>query len=117
MVRAIKLNLNYTLLSLTFMGKNTYSEKGSILYWLTATVNWKVPITKYRYLETTAQLIWGMLFGAVGFGYFLYGKKQRAIVPLTSGIVLLIFPYFITNTYILVTVGVGLITLPYFVRI
>ena len=28
-------------------------------------------------LGSVAVLIWGMLFGAIGFGYFLYGKKQR----------------------------------------
>lgn len=33
----------------------------------------------------TAQLMWGMAFGSVGLGYFVYGKKQRAVVPLLCG--------------------------------
>ena len=35
---------------------------------------------------TTAQLLWGVLFGSIGFGYFLYGKKQRAIAPFLCGL-------------------------------
>ncbi len=65
----------------------------------------------------TSLLIWGMLFGAIGLGYFTYGKKQRAVVPLVVGIALFVFPYFITNIYLLVATGVGLAVLPYFVKI
>lgn len=68
-------------------------------------------------LGSVAVLIWGMLFGAIGFGYFLYGKKQKAIVPLCVGIVLCASPYFIANVYVLVGVGVTLIVIPYFVRV
>ena len=62
-------------------------------------------------------LLWGVLFGAVGFGYFLYGKKQRAVVPLLSGIALMVVPYFISNSWVLVLVGAALVAVPYFVRL
>jgi hypothetical protein len=65
----------------------------------------------------TALLMWGMLFGAIGFGFFLYGKKHKAIIPLCVGIVLCVFPYFIANVYALVMVGVILVAIPYFVRV
>ncbi len=68
-------------------------------------------------MEDTAQLLWGVIFGAIGLGFFVYGKKQKAIVPLMAGIALFIFPYFISNVYLLVIVGAGLVALPYFVRI
>jgi len=68
-------------------------------------------------LGNVAVLIWGMLFGAIGFGYFLYGKKQKAIIPLGVWIVLCVFPYFIDNVYVLVGVGVILVAIPYFVRV
>ena len=68
-------------------------------------------------MEGTSLLIWGMIFGAIGLGFFTYGKKQRAIVPLFSGIALFVFPYFISNVYMLVIVGVILVALPYFARI
>jgi hypothetical protein len=68
-------------------------------------------------VENTAQLIWGLVFGSIGFGFFIYGRKQRAVVPLMTGIALFIFPYFISNIYMLVIVGSVLVALPYFVRI
>ena len=66
---------------------------------------------------STSLLLWGVLFGSVGLGFFIYGKKQAAIVPLVCGLVLMILPYFISNTIPLVAIGVALIALPYFVRI
>jgi predicted membrane protein len=68
-------------------------------------------------MEGSSLLIWGMVFGAIGLGFFTYGKRQKAIVPLFTGIALFIFPYFISNVYMLVIIGVILMTLPYFVRI
>lgn len=68
-------------------------------------------------MESSAQLIWGMVFGAIGLGFFLYGKRQKAAVPLMAGIALFIFPYFISNVFLLVIVGSVLVALPYFVRI
>jgi hypothetical protein len=68
-------------------------------------------------MEGTSLLVWGVVFGAIGLGFFVYGKKQKALVPLFSGIALFVFPYFISNVYILVIVGVILVVLPYFVRI
>jgi hypothetical protein len=61
--------------------------------------------------------MWGMLFGAIGFGFFLYGRKQKSVVPLITGIALSVVPYFIANVYVLVIVGVILVAIPYFVRI
>lgn len=63
-----------------------------------------------------SSLLWGLLFGSAGLGFFLYGKKQQAFVPLLCGLALMIFPYFVSNTFLLVAIGVALIALPYFVR-
>ncbi len=65
---------------------------------------------------STAVLIWGMIFGAIGFGFFLHGKKQKAVVPLITGIALCVVPYFIANVYALVMVGVILMAVPFVVR-
>ncbi|MEK7352613.1 MAG: hypothetical protein AAB177_17200 [Nitrospirota bacterium] len=67
--------------------------------------------------DNTAVLIWGLLFGSIGFGFFLYGKKQKAVVPLVTGIVLCVIPYFIANVYVLVGVGVVLMAIPFVVRV
>jgi hypothetical protein len=68
-------------------------------------------------IDSTAVLLWGLLFGSIGFGFFLYGKKQKAVVPLITGIALCVVPYFIANVYVLVMVGAILMVIPFFVRI
>ncbi len=68
-------------------------------------------------MDSTSTLIWGMLFGSIGLGFFIYGKRQKAVVPLLTGIALFVFPYFIPNVTILVIVGVILVAVPYFLRI
>jgi hypothetical protein len=62
-------------------------------------------------------LLWGLLFGSLGAGYFVYGKKQGALVPLLCGIALIVFPYFVTNTILLVAIGLVLAAVPYFIRL
>lgn len=61
-------------------------------------------------------LLWGLLFSSIGLGFFLYGKKQRAAVPLVCGLVLMIYPYFIPNVIALVAIGLVLIAVPYFFK-
>jgi len=61
-------------------------------------------------------LIWGFLFSTIGLGFFMYGKKQKALVPLACGLVLMIYPYFMPNAIVLVIVGLVLVAIPYFVR-
>ena len=68
-------------------------------------------------MTDTSQLMWGVLFGGIGLGFFLYGKKQKAVVPLFAGIALMAFPYVVTNTYALVGIGLALIMLPFIVRL
>jgi len=64
-----------------------------------------------------ASLILELLFSAAGVGYFVYGKKQRATIPLVCGILLMVFPYFVSSTVLLVILGAGLLALPYFMRL
>ena len=62
-----------------------------------------------------SSLLWGTLFGSLGFGYFLYGKKQGAVMPLVCGLLLMVFPYFISGTALLVLIGLVLAALPWFI--
>ena len=68
-------------------------------------------------MDDPSLLLWGVVFGSIGLGFFIYGKKQKAVVPLVTGIALCIFPYFISNVYLLVFGGVALMAIPYFVRL
>jgi len=47
---------------------------------------------------------------------FVYGKKQKAIIPFLSGIGLMVFPYFISNAVILVIAGIILAVLPFVIK-
>lgn len=58
-------------------------------------------------------MIFSILFGSIGMGYFVYGKKQQTAAPLIAGIGLCIFPYFVANVYLMVLVGIVLIVLPW----
>lgn len=62
-------------------------------------------------------LWWGLLFGSIGLGFFMYGKRQKAPVPLVCGIGLMVFPYFVSSNWGMVLVGAALIAITYFVRI
>ena len=64
-----------------------------------------------------APLLWGVLFSSIGLGYFIYGKRQGAPVPLVCGIGLMVFPYFVSNSWAMVLVGSALMAVPYFVRL
>ena len=65
---------------------------------------------------TATSLFLGVLFGSIGLGFFIYGRKQRKVVPLLCGIVLMIVPYFIPNTWLLFAAGAVLVAVPYFIR-
>ncbi|MGB6010792.1 MAG: hypothetical protein WBI57_05950 [Desulfobacterales bacterium] len=43
-------------------------------------------------MNSTSTLMWGMIFGSIGLGFFVYGKKQKAVIPLISGIGLIVVP-------------------------
>jgi hypothetical protein len=62
-------------------------------------------------------LFFGLIFGSVGLGFFIYGKQQKAAVPLVCGLALMVFPYFVSNSIVLVVIGGALIMIPYYVRI
>jgi hypothetical protein len=59
---------------------------------------------------------WGLLFGTLGIGYFVYGKRQRMVVALASGIALMVFPYFVSNAMLIVLIGALLLALPFLFR-
>ncbi len=67
-------------------------------------------------MTSEAAILWGLLFGSIGLGFFLYGRKQRLVVPLVCGLGLMVYPYFMSSTTPLVLVGIVLMAIPYFVR-
>ena len=67
-------------------------------------------------MDNSATLMWGLLFGSIGMGYLLYGKKQQRGIALLSGVVLCVLPYFVPNVFLMILIGIFFMTLPYFIR-
>lgn len=64
-----------------------------------------------------ATLWWGLLFGSIGLGYVIYGRQQRAAIPMGCGIALMVFPYVVSNSWAMVLIGAALTALPWIVRL
>ena len=54
-------------------------------------------------------LVGGLLFGAIGFFAFVSGKRLASFKTMGIGVVLMGYPYFVSNTAVLYLVGVGLV--------
>ena len=67
-------------------------------------------------MSTEAWLFSGLIFGSIGSGYALYGKKQHRPVALLSGIGLIAFPYFVETLTATLAIGLALMALPFLVR-
>ena len=66
---------------------------------------------------TAASLFWGVLVSSIGLGFFIYGRKQRLVVPLLCGSALMIFPYFVSSPIWLVVIGGVLMAVPFLVSL
>lgn len=63
----------------------------------------------------TGSLFWGFLFGSIGTGYFIYGKKQQHFVALASGLGLWVIPY-VATTALMIPLSGALMALPFVLR-
>lgn len=57
-----------------------------------------------------ASLIWG----SVGMGYFVYGKKQGSWVPMIGGVLMMALSYFISSALLMSLACVALMVGVYF---
>lgn len=64
---------------------------------------------------TTSLIFLGLIFGSVGTGYCVYGRRQGAPVPFLSGVLLIAVPYLISNLALLLIVGVVLALAPFLI--
>jgi ABC-type transport system involved in multi-copper enzyme maturation permease subunit len=65
----------------------------------------------------TTLIFTGLIFGSIGMGYILYGRKQLNMMALVSGVALCVFPYFISSVWITIAVGMGLVLMPFLIRL
>ena len=57
-------------------------------------------------------LLLGLIFGAIGSAFIFYGKKQQDALILITGVLLAIFPYFVSNVLLTLLIGAGLSMVP-----
>jgi hypothetical protein len=66
-------------------------------------------------MDTTGLML-SLLFGAIGMGFFMFGKREGRMVPLLVGVGLMVVPYFIANVVVMVVACGALTVVPLFVR-
>ena len=55
---------------------------------------------------SAANLIGGLVFGAIGFVAFIYGKRMNLWKPMLLGLALMVYPYFISDDVTMIAIGV-----------
>ena len=68
-------------------------------------------------MPDTTSLVLNIIFSSIGLGYFMYGRSQTKLIARYSGIALMVYPYFITNNYAVVAIGLVLMALPRFMDV
>jgi hypothetical protein len=58
---------------------------------------------------SAAWLFLSLAIGAVGAGLFIYGKKQGRWPQLACGVILCIYPYFVSNVWVMVGIAFALV--------
>jgi hypothetical protein len=53
-------------------------------------------------------LFGSILFGAIGVGAFMYGRKMVLWKPMVLGGVLTVYPYFVSQTWLIYAIGCAL---------
>jgi hypothetical protein len=61
-----------------------------------------------------AGLAIGILTGAIGVAYFIYGKRQARFAPLLAGLALCTYPYFVDSVPWSLVIGAALAAAPFF---
>jgi hypothetical protein len=59
------------------------------------------------------QLFVGLIAGAFGMAYFVYGKRQAKFAPMLCGIALCVYPYLTDSLLWLCVIGAGLLAIPF----
>lgn len=66
-------------------------------------------------MPSPSQLFIGLVAGAIGVGYFVYGRREGRFAPMLCGIALCVYPYLVTGTLALCVIGAALLAAPFIV--
>ena len=60
-------------------------------------------------MDISSTLFASLIWGSIGLGFAIYGKKQRTMVPLVGGLLLMGISYFIGSALVMSVVGAALV--------
>jgi hypothetical protein len=49
--------------------------------------------------------LFSLIFGGIGFGVFVYGKRQARMFLVVVGLALMVYPYFVSNSALSLAIG------------
>jgi hypothetical protein len=58
-------------------------------------------------------LFLGLIFGSVGGVYVFYGRRQYSASYLVCGVLLMLYPYFVSSALLMIVIGVALSVIPH----
>lgn len=67
-------------------------------------------------LPSPESLFAAILFGAIGMGAFVHGKRAGLAKPMIIGIILMVYPYFVSEGWLVFLIGIILCYLLYLFR-
>ena len=67
-------------------------------------------------MPTPGALFGIIVFGAIGLGAFVYGKKSLLPKAIVLGIALMVYPYFVSDVWMIYGIGAVLTTALFFPR-
>jgi len=50
-----------------------------------------------------------LLVGGIGFVAFMYGKKQKRLPQMLAGVVMFVYPYFVSNIWIMLGIAAAIL--------
>ena len=70
----------------------------------------EIPVNIFDTKFLFASLLWG----SVGVGYFIYGKKQREFVPMFGGLAMIAVSYFVGSALLMSLISIALMVAVFF---
>lgn len=62
---------------------------------------------------STNSLLASLVWGSVGFGYFVYGKKQGSWIPMVGGVLMMVLSYLVSSALLMSLICIGLMAVVY----
>ena len=59
-------------------------------------------------MPSAAELFTAIIFSTIGLAAFVYGKKSAQGKPMAVGIALMVYPYFISELWLIYAIGLAL---------